>query len=254
MRMLATFLFLQVTSVHAEDACIQAPYLTGDTAEQARLVELFARVKPALDRFPSLAIAVEQMSPGICFSVNMDAAHAFMDADTNRIVIDPELNTDMQVGVLLHEIRHVEQLSRGNCPSDELAMKQYAQATLALEADASAISLLVAWRMREAGDGGAWSALSSWPTQADIAAEFAAEMGKSGDPQSAAAAAFDQWYASEDRVERYYLTSCSDYLDRQDATHALPRYQLVPEGFLGELCKLPDGTDYPCSLPDTHIR
>jgi hypothetical protein len=228
--------------------------MTAKSPGQMRLVELFSRVKPTLERFPSLADAIEETAPRICFSTSMDTAHAFVDADRNRIVIDPGLKADMQLGVLLHEIRHVEQLSRGSCPSDELAMKEYGQATLALEADASAISLLVAWSMKEAGDGGAWDALASWPTQSDIAAAFAAEMEKSRDLQTATAAAFDQWYASGDRVERYYLTACSGYLDRQDASHALPQYQLVPDGFLAGLCKLPDGTDYPCALPDAPLR
>ena len=161
-------------------------------------------------------------------------------------MVSPNL---MQIGVLLHEIRHLDQLRLGACPSDDLAMEEYARATFALEADASAISLLIAWDLKERGDPGVWSALSAWDSQSDIAARFAGEMATSGDAEIAVSTAFDQWYASDLRREQYYIMTCSAYLDRQDASKALPQYQLLPGDFYAGLCRLPDGRDYPCSEP-----
>ncbi|MGB8624187.1 MAG: DUF6782 family putative metallopeptidase, partial [Paracoccaceae bacterium] len=90
----------------------------------------------------------------------------------------------------------------------------------------------------------------AWRTHSDIAAAFAAEMAATGDAPRATAAAFAQWYASDWRRENYYLAACSDYLDQQDRSKALPRYRLLSEDFLDTLCRLPDGTAYPCAEPE----
>ena len=148
----------------------------------------------------------------------------------------------------------LQQLAGDACPSDDLAMKEYVRATFALEADASAISLLVAWDMAKYGNEEVWTALSTWPTQKDIADSFLKELARSADSAAAAAAAFDQWYMSKDRREQYYLSTCSDYLDRQDSTHAVPQYRLLPKEFLESLCTLPDGGEYPCSVPTPELR
>ncbi len=217
---------------------------------QGALVGIYKEVTLALERFPSLLAAMEERSPELCFSTQMDNALGYLDIEQNRIYLSKQIPTAMQVGVLLHEIRHLEQLAIGVCPSDELAMKEYARATFALEADASVVSLLVAWDMKENGNKGPWLALSSWPTQSDIASRFASEMLVANDVASATSVAFDQWYLSEARRESYYIAACSDFLDRQDASKELPRYQLVPADFFDDLCRLPDGTSYQCSPPE----
>lgn len=238
----------------AGETCIDPPYVEASSAEESELRDLYLGIAPILDRFPSLDHVLTEMAPQLCLSSKMDNAHGYLDVYDNRIVLGEELTAAMRVAVLLHELRHLEQLAIGICPSDKLAMGEYARATFALEADASAISLLIAWDMKERGDDSVWAALSSWPTQEDIARRFEVEMAKSGDAATATAYAFDQWYASEDRRELYYLASCSDYLDRQDAQHALPSYQLVPDSFFAELCRMPDGSNYDCSIPDADLR
>lgn len=75
-----------------------------------------------------------------------------------------------------------------------------------------------------------------------------------GDVALAVTSAFYQWYESNTRLEQYYIAVCSDYLDRQDANHIVPQYQLVPDAFLESLCTLPDGSSYECSLPEIKIR
>lgn len=250
MRSLALLFFVLPTFTEAMEVCIDVPHIGTDPNEPAGLVQVYEEVRAGLEPFPSLLAALEEQSPKLCLSSEMDNAHGYLDIELNRIYLSDQLTMAMQVGVLLHEIRHLEQSALGICPSDDLAMAEYARSIFALEADASAVSLLVAWNMKENGNDGPWLALSEWPTQSDIAAKFASEMMVSGDVPSAASVAFDQWYMSDVRREDYYIASCSDFLDRQDASKLLPRYQLVPTDFFDDLCRLPDGSRYQCSPPD----
>ena len=252
MRILLTLLALFSVSeawARADEHCISAPYLKASTEEQRVLAAIYHEIIPVLGRYPSFGEALEIKSPRLCLSTKMDNAHAYFDAENNQIVISQTLSRAMQAGVLLHELRHLWQFTQAFWPSNELAMKEYAHATFALEADASAISLLVAWDMKENGDATVWNALSSWPSHSDIAASFAKTIRETGDASLAATSAFYQWYACPDRMERYYLATCSDYLDRQDASHLIPRYQMIETNFFVNLCKLPNGGTYRCSDP-----
>jgi hypothetical protein len=243
-----------VSIAHATETCIEHPYDLPVAEDQYGLVAMYRDITTALVHFPSLAEALDSAEPDLCFSSVMDNALAYLDFDQNRIVISEGLSKGMRNGVFLHELRHLDQFVRGSCPSDDLAMKENARATFAMEADASAISLLVAWEMKENGDDYVWAALSLWPSQTDIAESFAKEMADTGNVALAVTAAFYQWYASSSRVDRYYAASCSDYLDRQDASHKLPMYQLIPDAFLEDLCTLPDGSSYECSFPEIERR
>jgi len=242
MKLVSILIVAMATNAAAAQNCIKAPYSFATTDAERQLAAIHASIAPALGRFPSLATALKTTSPDLCLSDQLDNAHAFYDLDRNRIVIDSRLSKGMQAAVLLHEIRHVSQFTLGACPTDDLAMKQYARAVFALEADASAISMLISWDMKEFGDDTVWAALSTWPSQADIAKSFADQMANSGDAPLAVTAAFYQWYDSETRREKYYIAACSAYLDRQDASHALPVYRVIPDTFLDTLCRLPDGS------------
>lgn len=242
------------TFAHAAETCVEYPYNLAAAEDKNDLLAIYQDIAPALGHFPSLAEALDNAAPDLCFSSLMDSALAYLDIDGNRIVIGEGLSKGMRNGLFLHELRHLEQFVRGSCPSDDLAIKEYARATFAMEADASAISLLVAWDMKENGHESVWAALSSWPSQSDIAESFANEMADTGNVALAVTAAFYQWYASSSRLEQYYFAACSDYLDRQDANHNLPLYQLVPDAFLEDLCILPDGSSYECSHPEFELR
>ena len=254
MRFLAALVLMFPGAAVASAVCIEAPYESATSDAQRKLVEIYQSAAIAFDRFPSLGAAIADTSPQLCFSNQMDGAHAYLDADENRIFISPKLTGAMQIAVLLHEIRHLDQITFGICPSDRLAMKEFALATYALEADASAVSLLVAWDMKENGNDKPWLALASWESQSDIAARFEAEIVATGDASFAVSSAFDQWYASDARRESYYLAACSGYLERQDSSKALPQYQLVPAEFYDFLCRLPDGSSYQCSYRNIDRR
>ena len=105
-----------------------------------------------LAEFPSLLSTLNSQVSQICLSDHLFAEKAYLDANDSRIVLATDMSAGMMLVVLLHEVRHADQLARGICPSDDLAMEQYARATLSLEADANVVSLIVAWQQRNAGN------------------------------------------------------------------------------------------------------
>lgn len=233
----------------AEPSCLPYPY---DAPGQPQAV-LLASLEDVFDAFPSLPEALDGARPKLCLTDTLPGAQGATNAAGTRITLLETNPLPLQRAVLIHELRHLDQLATGACPSPDLSMQETARATMAMEADASAVTALAAWYLRETGDGSVWAALVAWPTQTDIAAAFETVM-EGGTIAEATSAAFDQWYASDWRRESYYLAACSDYLDAQDRTKRLPRYQLLPDDFLTSLCRLPDGSAYACAMPEGVLR
>lgn len=259
---IATLLFVAVAWVlpaaaqpKEDSVCLEHPYdATHGPDEAKRLAGIIAKLRPVLAAFQDLAVALDDRKPQICLTPSLLLESGFLLPDANRIAIDDRLQDAMLMAVLLHELRHLDQVAVGICPDDSLAMDQVAQATFALEADANAITLLVAWHMASIGDATVWNAVADWPSTADIARRFKDSMAANGDPAQAVADAFDQWYASDDRRQRYYIATCSDYLDRRDDSKRLPSYKQLPQDYLESVCVLPDGTPYACRAPDIQKR
>ena len=225
--------------------CLQAPY--DGKAGPAALVQVVREIEQALAPFPEFLEAWKSIGPEICLSQHLFEERGYFDPANNRIVLDGSLPLGLMGAVLVHELRHVEQYQRGICPSTDLAMAEYARGTFALEADANVTSVVVAWQARVAGRPAFWQALQAWDMSADVAGRFEEVMERTSDVSFAAAAAFDQWYASDLRREVYYIASCSAFLDEQDRTHALSGYGEVPEDYFAQLCRLPDGRAYDCA-------
>jgi len=135
------------------------------------------------------------------------------------------------------------------CPSMDLAMRDYATAVFAMEADSSVTSLVVAWALRDAGDTAMWDALAGWSMQSDIAIAFETGFARGG-IAAAASDAFMQWFERPDRRDAYYVASCMDYLDKMEAEGRLPRYDVLEPAYFSALCILPDGASYDCRQPD----
>ncbi len=235
---------------HAALHCLRAPWTATVTEDQRTIRALLDSLGHAFDRHPSLAEGMEQMRPTFCLDDPNVETQGYMIVERGLIVLTRGLPEGLQRGILLHELRHLDQVARSMCPAPSLSMRENARATFAIEADASAVSLHVAWDLKEMGDPAPWEALAGWPSQADVAARYAQVMEQTGDGPAATAAAFRQWYDGADRVERYYVASCSDYLDRQDRTRALPATGTVDPGYFTTLCRLPSGTPYPCEEPE----
>jgi len=250
---ITAFLLLELVAAPAlaERVCIPSPWSTqaGVEASEPEIVALVRWLEPTLVDAPLLVDAVERLGPDLCLVPRIDGAEGYLDSERRQIVLDGRAPPALQRGILLHELRHLDQLARGFCPANELAPRENARATYAVEADASAVSLLLAWLRRADGDASAWEALAAWPQQADIAARFADEIAEGADQPTATAAAFAQWYEAQERRESYYIASCSDYLDREDRGRLLRGIAGLPEDFFALLCILPDGEPYPCIEP-----
>ncbi len=227
-------------------ACLDHPYQDAASPEQEELRALFAEFSAILPDLPRMRDAIDTLRPRLCIDNRAITVRGYLDAEIRLVALRAGLERDAKLLVLIHELRHLEQLSRGFCPSNQISMQENARASLAYEADAMAVTALIAWDLAARGDGGPWQVLSEWQNYADIAERFAEVRRETGDPGSAVTAAFDQWYASDWRTESYYRASCSDYLDRLDQSHALPRYDLLPDDFWEQLCRLPTGVGYAC--------
>lgn len=241
---------LFASPVLAEETCHTYPFDTPQPEMQAFL----DAATPALERFPGYRAALAAQRPTVCVEDGPLDARGFLDVEGNRIVISSRLAVEEQAVIFLHELRHLQQIGEGFCPASTLSMEENARAVFALEADAMAVTTLVAWTLRENGLSTPWQALTDWPLYGDIPIAFQQAIDRGANETVASAAAFYQWYASEWRRESYYIAACSDYLDRQNATNALPQYQLLPPEFLETLCRLPNGTSYPCVEPQDLSR
>lgn len=230
----------------AAELCLEPRATEATTAEQMRIMALVDRIA-ALQPGPNpLLQNIPVLGTSICIDDRAIEARGYFDVDANYIALGSELSDDQMLVILIHELRHLDQLAKGYLPGTDHAMAEAARFTFAMEADAQAIVALFAWQMREAGEPGPWNILLGFPRYTDIAEAFAETATETGDPALATGAAFDQWYASDWRRERYFTAAISDHLERLEASKALPSYHLLPEGYFDALCHLPDGGAYPC--------
>jgi hypothetical protein len=253
-RFAAAFALCVMSGAAFAQDCLPAPYTAPASAAQTGLAALVDRLRKVGSAYPSLVAALDARRPELCLVPAPLDARGYFDLETNVIAIREDLDPAQALAILIHEARHLDQSMRGLCPSDDLAMEEVARATFALEADASAVLAHVAWAMREAGDGSVWDALAGFEHYGDIARAYEAVRADEGPAAPALAAAFAQWYASDWRRERYYVASCSGYLDRADEAHRLPVYGALDEAFFDGLCLMPDGTAYDCAVPETPMR
>lgn len=233
------------TAALAEETCAGPPYTDAPDQLSALLLRLVETLKP----FPALTSALIDQAPKICLSDDLFEEQGYFEPRSNRIVLNVKLDQDFQLAILIHEIRHLEQFERGSCPAISYRMTDYIRARLALEADASAIGVYVAWVMSQAGDSGPWEVLKTWPTHDDLVARFADEIARGSDEVAATAATFAQWFESAERREMYTFAICSNYLDALDREKVNAGQDSLPEDYAARLCVLPDGRPYGCTLP-----
>lgn len=230
------------TPAQAGMRCASPPFEALPGARQ-----VIADLAPAFETFTGLAEVLKTEVTEICLVAPMIGARGYFEPGTGRLMLADGLPPGLSQAVLVHELRHVQQFALGTCPDPTLAMQDYARAVFAMEADASATSLVVADHLRDLGAPAMWRALSAWPMQADIALAY--DTARIQGVEKAAAAAFAAWYDNEDRRRSYYAATCLDYLDREERSHRLPVHGALAEGFYGRLCVLPDGRAYPCTAP-----
>ncbi|MBF9059348.1 hypothetical protein HKCCSP123_09145 [Rhodobacterales bacterium HKCCSP123] len=226
--------------------CLSAPFDSPRTPDGQRIAALVDWLRSRLAPYPPLSELLEVDPPELCLAERIFAAQAYYEPNEHRIVFRETLSPAFMGAVAIHELRHVHQSRLGACPHPDLSMEATASVTLAMEADASAVSLAIAWQLRAQGEPETWDALAAWPSYAPLVQAFETELRARGDIALATGAAFAAWYEIEWLAESYYVAACSAYLDRQDETHALPRYGSIEPDFRETLCRLPDGSAYPC--------
>ncbi|MBA3911529.1 MAG: hypothetical protein C0524_17035 [Rhodobacter sp.] len=242
---LGAALLLGSPAAFAKSVCLPAPY-TGGSDEILALAE---RLTKTLEPFASLAEALVDQAPVLCIDDSLFQEQAYYEPKTNRIVVRAGLDPELLLAILIHEVRHLEQYGREICPTTANTLSDYIRSRLALEADASAVGIYVAWKLREAGVSGPWDQLRAWPTHADLVSRFATEIDAGADEVAATAATFAQWFEGRERREIYAFAICSNYLDALDREKILPGDRALPADFAAQLCNLPDGRPYECTLP-----
>ena len=230
----------------AAETCIDAPY-TADAGEVSAMADLVLSV---VQDFPSLAKSLAEQSPRLCIDDSLYGVQAFFEPKTNRIVVFAGLDPDMQLAILLHELRHLQQFASDACPTLDMRFSDYVRLRMALEADAAAIGVYAAWKLQQAGRPGPLQHLQDWPTHDDLVTRFTAEIeATGGDDVAATAATYAQWFESEDRRAIYAFAICSNYLDALDIEKLPPGKGTVSDSIAARLCVLPDGRPYDCALP-----
>ncbi|MBF9035565.1 hypothetical protein HKCCE2091_15060 [Rhodobacterales bacterium HKCCE2091] len=229
--------------------CLAPPYDAPATDRERRIADVVAELGALLSPYDSMSATLGDGAPEVCLADRLYGVQGYYETDIHRVVLSASLPRAMMLAVAIHELRHVHQASIGICPTSDLSMAATAEMTLAMEADASATSLVIAWRLQGDGRQDIWTALRGWRSHTTLADAFEAEMERSGDLAAAAAAAFTAWFDQDWLRDSYYIAACSAYLDRQDETHALPRYGALSDDYLDALCRLPSGRDYGCETP-----
>ncbi len=213
-------------------------------------VERLAGVAGALASGPPIArqLAALRIARGtdLCLESALLECRAFFTPDTNAIVLKTGLPEPLMTLLVVHELRHLDQIDRGFLPDPDLSRRATVRHVFALEADAQAIVSHFAWEARES-DPAIWESLLDMPNYADIATAYAEIRQEGGTVAESTLGAFEQWYGSEWRRENYYHAICSDYLDELDLTKRLAGTRALDPDRLRGLCLLADGTDYGCA-------
>ena len=236
---------IDVGAVSAEELCLAAPYQSGN----AEIAALMALLTEALAGYPSLDTAFRQEAPSLCISDALFQEQGYFEPKTNRIVLRKGLDPDLQLAILIHEIRHLEQYSRDICPTTQMTLPDYVRLRLALEADAAAIGVHIAWDLRETGRPGPWEQLRTWPSHQDLTARYSSEIAAGGDEIAATAATYAQWFEDPDRRAIYAYAICSNYLDALERDNFDAGHATLPDDLTDQVCVMPDGQPYPCVLP-----
>lgn len=223
--------------------CLPAP--PGSlTPQQARLTALLDRIEATFAGPDPLIAAASPAA--ICLDDRPMEGLGFYEPDSQSLVLDAGLSDDLLFPILVHELRHVWQYNSSYCPSLALSRSEHLLQIYAMEADAQAIATLYGWAGARAGQPAPWAELEHHYRTRDIAARFRAAAEAGASEAEAVAAAFAAWYDDPDRVETYYRAACSAWYDALDKAHIGAGSGTLAKGHFDRLCRLPDGSPYPC--------
>lgn len=209
---------------------------------------VFLNKDPSFEKY--FSDILNELNPALCFDDRADETRGYYDFKYNVIAAREHLEFLEKLVVFVHEIRHVDHIIKGFTYSLDYAMEEIVRMIFAVEADVQATVTLFAWRMKDYECADIWDTLLEFERYADICETFKEEMLASGNELNATKAAFSQWYKSEWRVDGYFKSTCSVYLDLLDETKKIRKYSKLPEHYFDELCTLPSGKSYDCHLTD----
>lgn len=225
-------------------------YFPGGDNPDSKATRIMERVLAYLRQEPEwsdyLLGTARGMGAIFCLDNRADDTRGYYDYGHNLIAVRESLPLHKKVIIFIHELRHIDNVSRGYCLSLDYDASEMVRVTYAVEADVQAVSALVAWRLKQRGMGEAWKAMNEFPRYADIARAFERAIAETHDESIAARAAFVQWYHSQWRIENYHHSCHTNYFDLLDETKRIQQYSRLPENYFDKLCVLPDGRNYKC--------
>lgn len=227
--------------------CLATIDATAVTAAQIKLEAILKRAQAG--ESPLFKIAREQVV-SVCIDPHEGLARGFFEPARNMIALRDTLSTSEAIVILLHELRHLDQFSRGHCASIRFDVREEVRFAFMVEADAMAITADAVWTLKQRGDHGPWDTFVDLQDYGDIAEAYAAVKAVGGTRDAALTAAFTQWFQSDWRRESYDHAACMAYYDQLDQSKKLQRYELRSDEALQAVCTLPDGGTYECALPD----
>lgn len=193
---------------------------------------------------------VEHLNTAFCIDDRADGTRGYYDYKFNIISVRKKLDFATKLIIYIHELRHVDHVSRNFCQSLDFHEKEMVRMTYAIEADANAFTALYAWQLKENGSLMAWNKLKDLIHYSDIPVAFENEFQQSGDKLSATRKAFEQWYKSKWRKQNYLKYCMSGYHEMLDDTNLIQKYAPLSNDFFNDLCTLPEGKNYKCHLTE----
>ena len=227
-------------------------YIEGSINPENENIETIESILSEMRKEPVLASFLldkaKQLSIAFCIEYRADGCRGYFDYGLNLLAVRKKLDLPTKVIIFIHELRHVDQLSRGFKSSLDYDANEIIRLTYAIEADANAVLALYAWRLNKNGFPQVWDKLFELSQYSDIYEAFRDSIVTTDDELLASKNAFIQWYKSEWRTTEYYRNSLGGYLDMLDDTKLIQKYDLLPKNYFNNLCILPSGKNYNCHL------
>jgi len=205
--------------------------LSGTGSKRAELHRLFQIIGTSATGRAVLARA-RRHGVHVCIDSDTDLL-AYYFAGRRMVGVRANLTRGGKIAFLAHELAHVPQHpvysdNRYYPPADLILLRRVR------EAAAEAVSIRIAWELREGGEGAAWDAKLA-AAYGDMAREFRAAI-TAADLTGATRAAFDRWFEAPWRRDAYDQMTLAHLarISQDRLGLVLPRYALSHD-FLADI-------------------
>lgn len=170
--------------------------------EDAKLIEEYKKMLSVSKLGKELVEFADKTGVKILFDDHQNSL-GYFNPSKNIVAIRSDINEDMIVGTLAHEIRHAWQFTQGLSVTTEYSPRDMVLMSALLEADAEACHAQVAWELKEAGNPGVMEE-SLGGAYAIVQDSFNDIMvNGSKNVEEAKRNAFDAWFKNEKMRNRY---------------------------------------------------